>query len=323
LIPLALAIGDYEHVRDLADGRVRAEGLEVTVLRLEPEEIFARFGAGMEWEACELSFALYTTLVAGGEDPPAAIPAFPSRVFRHGAFYARPDGPTSLEELAGLRVGVPEWAQTAGVWARGILAEQHGVPLTDVEWVQGGVNAPGRKEKASVELPAGISLRVEPERSLDDLLRAGELDAVISARPPLGFAAGELRTVLADHRAAERAYWDETGVFPIMHVVVIEPEFHRQNPWAATSLYNGLDEARARSVERMLDVTASHAPLPWIADAAREAAVRFGGTLWPYGIEPNRATIESFARHACDQGLTPEPLSPAELFPATPTAVVV
>ncbi len=323
MIGLALAIGDYDHVRDLADGRVRAEGLEVTVLCLPPEDIFARFAGGMEWEACELSFALYATLVAAAEDPPPAIPVFPSRVFRHGAFYTRQDGPTELEQLDGARVGVPEWAQTAGVWARGILAEQHGVALTAVEWVQGGVNVPGRKEKASVKLPEGISLRVEPERSLDQLLRAGELDAVITARPPLGLASGELRTVLTDPQAAERRYWDATGIFPIMHVVVLEPAFHRRHPWAAASLYAGLDEARARSVERLLDVTASHAPLPWVADAAREAADRFGGTLWPYGIEPNRATIEAFARHASDQGLTPEPLSPARLFPAAPASVVV
>jgi 4,5-dihydroxyphthalate decarboxylase len=323
LIGLALAIGDYDHVRDLADGRVRAEGLDVTVLRLPPEDIFARFAHGMEWEACELSFALYTTLVAAGEDPPAAIPVFPSRVFRHGAFYARQDGPTALEQLDGAKVGVPEWAQTACVWARGILAEHHGVALDAVEWVQGGVNLPGRKEKAALELPEGISLRVEPERTLNEMLLAGDLDAVISARPPLGLATGELRTLLTDPRAAEARYWDATGIFPIMHVVVLEPDFHRRHPWAAASLYGGLDEARARSVERLVDVTASHAPLPWIADLAREAAARFDGPLWAYGIEPNRATIEAFARHASDQGLTATRLSPAELFPAAPAAVLV
>jgi 4,5-dihydroxyphthalate decarboxylase len=324
LIRLTLACGDYDHVRDLADGRVGAEGLDVTVLRLPPEEIFARFSARGEWEASEFSFALYTSLVGhGGEDVPVAIPAFPSRVFRHGAFFTRADGPTRLEDLAGARIGIPEWAQTAGVWARGILAEHHGIDLAAVRWRQGGVNAPGRKEKAALELPSGIVVETERERSLDQLLRDGDLDAVISARPPAGALTGELRTVLADPRSAERQYWERSGVFPIMHVVVLRPDFHRANPWAATSLYEGLDAARARSVARMLDATASHAPLPWISDLARDAAAAFGGDLWPYGIEPNRVTIEAFARYAHEQGLTPRCLTAEELFPAAPLPVYV
>lgn len=324
MIRLTLACGDYDHVRDLGDGRVGAEGLDVNVLRLPPEAIFARFGARAEWEASEFSFALYASLAGrGGEDVPVAIPAFLSRVFRHGAFFTRADGPTRLEDLAGARIGVPEWAQTAGVWARGILAEHHGVDLTAVRWRQGGVNIPGRVEKAALELPSGIVVEPERDRSLDQLLREGELDAVISARPPAGALTGELRTVLADPRAAERDYWERSGVFPIMHVVVLRPDFHRANPWAATSLYEGLDAARARSVARMLDATASHAPLPWISDAARDAAAAFGGDLWPYGVEPNRVTIDAFAKYAHEQGLTPRRLTAEELFPAAPLPIYV
>lgn len=324
MIRLTLACGDYDHVRDLADGRVRAEGLDVTVLRLPPEAIFARFSARGEWEAGEFSFALYTSLVGrGGEDVPVAIPAFPSRVFRHGAFFTRADGPTRLEDLAGARIGIPEWAQTAGVWARGILAEHHGVDLAAVRWRQGGVNIPGRVEKAALELPTGTVVEPERDRSLDQLLREGELDAVISARPPAGALTGELRTVLADPRAAERDYWEASGVFPIMHVVVLRPDFHRANPWAATNLYEALDEARARSVARMLDATASHVPLPWVSDSARDAAAAFGGDLWPYGIEPNQVTIDAFARYAHEQGLTPRRLTAEDLFPAAPLTVYV
>jgi 4,5-dihydroxyphthalate decarboxylase len=315
VIQLALAIGDYDHVRDLADGRVTAEGLEVTCLLASPEEIFARFSSSLEWEACELSFGLYTNLVGRGDPPVAAIPVFPSRVFRHSAFYVRRDGPTGLEQLAGARIGIPEWGQTACVWARGILAEHHGVELASIEWVQGGVNEAGRKEKARLQLPAPLRLRHEAERSLDELLRAGQLDAVISARVPRGVAEGELRPLLADARGVEQRYWAATGVFPIMHVVVISGEFHARYPWAAANLYAGLDRARARSVARILDGTASHAPLPWLAQSAAAAAQAFGGELWPYGLGPNRATIETFARYAHEQGLTPRLLRAEELFP--------
>lgn len=323
MLRMALAIGDYDHVRDLAEGRVRAEGLDLTCVRLRPEEIFARFSARPEWEAAEFSLALYVNRVSQGDRSMIGIPAFPSRVFRHGSFYVRPDGPEALEDLAGARVGIPEWAQTAGVWARGILAERHGVDLASVSWVQGGVNDAGRREKASVELPAGIEVRVEQERSLDQLLRAGELDAVISARPPAGFASGDVRLLLVAPRAAELAYWEETGVFPIMHLVVLRGDFLVSAPWASASLHAALDEARSRSVARMLDATASHVPLPWVAAIASEARVRFGGELWPYGVEANRVTLETFLRYAQAQGVAGEQLGLNDLFPYGPEPVAI
>lgn len=312
---MALAIGDYDHVRDLVDGRVRAEGLDITCLRLPPEEVFARTVSRCEWEAAEFSLALYVDRIGRGDRSLSAIPVFPSRVFRHGSFYARADGPTALEELAGARVGVPEWCQTAGVWARGILAEHHGVDLASIDWLQGGVNDPGRSEKGRPDLPAGIELTVERERSLDQLLRAGEIDAIISARPPAGLASGEVRSLLADSHSAERRYWEETGVFPIMHLVVLRDDFLAAAPWAAASLYAALDEARSRCARRLLDPTASHAPLPWVADLAAEARGRFGGELWAYGIEANRVALETFLAYAKQQGVAPADLVLADLFP--------
>ncbi|MBS1890568.1 MAG: 4,5-dihydroxyphthalate decarboxylase [Actinobacteria bacterium] len=323
MLRMALAIGDYDHVRDLVEGRVRAEGLEVTCLRLPPEEIFARSSSRQEWEAAEFSLALYVNRVSRGDRSWIGIPAFPSRVFRHSSFYARKDGPTTLEQLTGARVGIPEWAQTAGVWARGILAERHGVDLATVGWVQGGVNDAGRREKGTLELPSGIELEVESERSLDALLRAGEIDAVISARPPAGVVSGEVRRLLPDPRAAEAAFWEETGVFPIMHLVVLRGDFLEAAPWAAASLFAGLDEARLRSTRRLLDLTASHVPLPWVTDTAVEARERFGGDLWPYGIEANRATLETFLRYARAQGVATEDVGLEDLFPFGPDRVAV
>lgn len=322
-LPLTLAIGDYDHVRDLADDTVRPEGVALTLLRLPPEEIFARFTAGREWEASEYSLALYLNRLASGEDSVLAIPVFPSRVFRHGAFFTRPGGPTRLEQLDGARIGVPEWVQTAGVWARGILAERHGVALDAVEWVQAGVNEPGRHEKGTPSLPPGVSLRADAEHSLDQLLAAGEIDAIISARPPASALAGATRTVLEDPEAAEREYWAGTGVFPIMHVVALRRDVYERAPWIAGSLYAALDEARRRSVARLRDATASAVPLPWAALAAERAADLFGGDLWAYGIEANRVTIEAFLRYSDEQGVTPRRLAIDEVFQAGPLRVAV
>ncbi len=271
------------------------------------------------------SFALYASLAGRGRGrtSPVAIPAFLSRVFRHGAFFTRADGPTRLEDLTGARIGVPEWAQTAGVWARGILAEHHGVDLTAVRWRQGGVNTSGAAvEKADLRAAERGSGRARARPLARPALREGG-----ARRGDQRAAAGRcadrrVRTVLADPRAAERDYWERSGVFPIMHVVVLRPDFHRANPWAATSLYEGLDAARARSVARMLDATASHAPLPWISDAARDAAAAFGGDPRPYGVEPTASrSTPSLVRPRT--GLTLARLTAEELFPAAPLPICV
>jgi 4,5-dihydroxyphthalate decarboxylase len=316
--PLTLATGDYDHVRDLGDGRVRADGIDLTWLRMEPEEIFARFAARREWEVSEYSLGLYVNGVGRGDTSLCGIPVFPSRAFRHAAFFTTRDGPQTLEELAGAQVGVAEWGQTAGVWARGVLVDHHGVSLQSIRWVQGGVNSPGRAEKAVVALPPGVLIRTETERALGALLRAGELDAVLSARRPDEAVAGPVRTVLADPQAAERAYWRACGYVPMMHLVVLRADVVARLPWGPANLQAAFEAALARSVARLSDATASHVPLPWTAGRTAQA-----GSAWAYGIAANRRALEDFLRYAADQGVTPRRVSVEELFPASAMQVLV
>ena len=314
-VALTLAIGDYEHTRDLASGRVQVQGATLNVLTLSPEEAFFRFTRFREWEVSEMSMGKYVALRSQDDDSIAAIPVFPSRVFRHSMIYVRDGGRIERpEQLKGARIGVPEWAQTAVIYARGYLVHQVGVPLDSPDWVQAGVNESGRVEKVKLRLPGGVRLKPEPGRSLNDMLLAGELDAVLSARPPSGLGRG-IRRLFPDYEVAEEAYFRQTGIFPIMHVIAIKADMLARHPWLAMNLYKAFEEAKRRSLERLSDITASHAPLAWIAPYAERMKALFGEDFWPYGLERNRKTLQAFVDYAFEQGVCHRRLALEELFP--------
>lgn len=318
LVELTLAVSDYDHVRDLSNGVVPVEGIDLKVLTLQVEEIFYRFLKFREWDVSELSFAKYASLCSQPDCDITAIPVFPSRVFRQSSFYVRADGPTLIEEVRGLRVGIPEWAQTASVYSRGYLSETVGIPLTAINWVQAGVNEPGRAEKVSLRIPEGINYRSEPDNSLNDMLLSGEIDVVMSAHAPLSFEQGDprVRRILPDYQQAEYDYWRETKIFPIMHVIAVKKLVLERHPWVAMNLLKAFDEAKERSVQRLFDVTASRFPLPWGRVFSERMSELFGDQgYWPYGVAPNRVTIEAFLRFAFEQGITHKPLEVEDLFP--------
>jgi 4,5-dihydroxyphthalate decarboxylase len=313
---LTLALGDYDHTRDVAHGVVRPDGIEIDWLNLPVEEIFYRFTKYREWDVTELSFGKYVSFRSQDDASVVALPVFVSRVFRLSSIYVRPDGPVKRPaDLAGKRIGVPEWAQTASIYTRGYLAHELGLKLADIEWVQAGVNEPGRVEKVPLKLPPGLRLRPLPDKTLGGMLVAGELDAVLSARPPAAFAEGKLARLYPEYRQAEEAYFRKTGVFPIMHVVALRREVLDRDPWVAMNLVKAFAEAKRRSLARLADVTASHAPLAWLGDYVAQLRGIFGDDPFPYGLEPNRRTLEAFLQFAFEQGVCHRKLSPEELFP--------
>ena len=317
-VEITLAINDYDHLRDLVSGRVPVEGVRLRALNLELEEIFFRFTAFREWDASELSLGKFASLRAAGDESLVGLPVFPSRVFRHSGIYVRADG--SVKEpgdLARRRIGVPEWVVTAGIYTRGILAHEYGVPLEGVEWFQGGVNEAGREELVAPTLPEGVSITPVADRTLEDMLVAGELDAIVAPRAPRGMANPERGIVrlIADHRAVEADYYRRTGVFPIMHLVVLRAEVHEAHPWIAGNLMRAFERAKRRSLERLGDVSASRLPLPWSWDALPAARELLGDDPWPYGLEPNRRTLDTFLGYAHEQGVCARRLEPEDLFP--------
>jgi 4,5-dihydroxyphthalate decarboxylase len=315
---LTLAIGEYDHVRDVLDGTIPVAGVDLTVMRLPIEEIFYRSTFFREFEVSEMSFAKVIALASGEDRGFVPLPVFPSRVFRQSSIFVRADSSlTRLEDLAGKRIGVPEWAQTAAVYSRGALAHEHGVDLRSIKWFQAGVNDAGRKEKVRLQLPAGLELTVVADRSLTQMLLDGDLDAVFSARAPRPFATGDgqLRRLLANYREVEYEYGRKTGIFPIMHVVALRRDVYERYPWLAMNLFRAFDEAKNRSVARARDGTASFFPLPWTPHLMEQSTALLGPDPWPYGIEANRVTLEAFAQYAFEQGICARRVELHELFP--------
>jgi 4,5-dihydroxyphthalate decarboxylase len=317
-LPLTAAIPDYDHVRDLVMGRVPVEGIELTCLTLPVEEIFYRFIVYKEWEVSEISLAKYVSLTAQGDESFYALPVFPSRVFRHSSLYVRKDGPIKkITDLSGRRVGLPEWAQTAAVYSRGLLQHEYGIDLASIKWVQAGVNQPGRIEKVDLELPKGVEIDRRPDKSLNGMLLSGEIDAVLAARPPAAFTQGDpnVRRFFDNYLQIEAEYYKKTGIFPIMHAVAVRRDVLNRNPWVARSLFNAFVEARHRALERAFDGTVSLYPIPWADTYARQGLDLLGKDYFPYGIEENRKTLGAFLRYAHEQGVCKRLLKLEELFP--------
>tara|TARA_B100000676_G_C18041217_1_gene825095 strand:- start:918 stop:1907 length:990 start_codon:yes stop_codon:yes gene_type:complete len=317
-IRLSMAISDYEHTRDLVSGVVKPMGIELTSLVYEVEEIFYRFTMNREWDVSELSMGKYAALTSQDDTTLTAIPVFPSRFFRQSALYVRDDSPlTKATELAGKKVGIPEWAQTAGIYVRGWIQHDVGVPLRDIEWVQAGVNDPGRIEKVKLNLPDGVRYASRPESSLTEMLLAGEVDAVMTARSPRPYENGDgtIRHMLADWRQVEADYYARTGIFPIMHVMAMKRDVYDRNPWVARELLKAFEAAKDRSLKRAFNYSASRLPIPWGYALAEEAKATFGDDYFPYGVEANRKTLEAYLQYAYEQGVCARPLEVEELFP--------
>jgi 4,5-dihydroxyphthalate decarboxylase len=316
---LSIATTDYDHFRDFRLGTVRAQGIEHIWSVLGHHEVFARFTAGREWDVAELSIAKFAAQVTRADPDIIGLPVVCSRLFRFGAFYVnRNSGIRTAADLRGKRVGSPEWAHSAAVYMRGWLQDEAGVALTDVEWYQAGANAAGREEKVELSLPEGVRLTRVADRSLSDLLAAGDIDCAIIARPPTCFLEGhpDVVRLFPDHQDRELDSYQRTGVWPIMHIIAMRAQVLADHPWVARNLYNAFLESKQRSVERLLDPAVSRYPLPWLATYGRRMADLFDGDPFPYGVEPNRRTVDQLLRYAHQQGIAHRLATADEVFPA-------
>lgn len=316
-LALTLGIWNYDRVRALADGSVRADGIDLNVLDMPVEETFFRMLRHREFDVAELSLSSYTVSLFREPRPFVAIPVFPSRFFRHSCVYVHADAAIrEPKDLAGKRVGVPEYQMTAPVWIRGILADRHGVPVDSVTYVTGGEEEPGRSEKLKLDLPPSIRVEpIGPTQTLARMLETGEIDALYTARKPSTFRpGGRVRRLFPDYRAVEREYFRDTGFFPPMHTVAIRREVYEANRWIAQALAKAFAQAQAKTYQDLKETAALKAMLPWANAEVEDAIDLMGEDWWPYGYEKNRAVLDTFLRYHHEQGLSKRRLAPQDLF---------
>ncbi|HEY8249857.1 MAG TPA: ABC transporter substrate-binding protein [Burkholderiales bacterium] len=315
---LTLACWDYDRTRALMDGTVAPDGIELVYLNQPVEETFFRMLRYREFDCSEMSLSSYVASLQAENPPFVAIPVFPSRYFRHSCiFVSAKSGIRKPEELKGRRIGVPEYQMTAPVWIRGILSDDHGVKVTDVEHYSGGEEEPGRDEKLKLNLPPNIRLKAIPgDKTLSRMLADGELDALVTARSPSTFhkEPDKVKRLFPNYVELEKDYYRRTKIFPTMHTVVIRRDVYAKNPWVAQSLYKAFAEAKAKAY-RLYDQTAAlPAMVPWLVAELEEARREMGEDWWPYGLEPNRKVLETFLRYHHEQGLSKRRFAPDELF---------
>lgn len=317
---MTIATGRYDRVAALHDGRVRPEGIDATWLALNVEQTFWRMFRHQEFDASELSLSGTLIRLGRGVRDFVPIPVFLSRTFRHDCMYVNVDaGIGQPADLVGRRVGVPEFQITAAVWARGLLEDEYGVRQEDVTWVQGGLEQPGRKPQEPVSPPGVTIEEAPPGATLTAMLAKGEIDALISPRRPSVFqdGSGRVERLIADPWTAARRYYERTRIFPIMHLVAIRRAIVEANPWVPQTLSNAFLAAKRLADEALRDTAALPIGLPFLVQHAEETAALMGDDFWPYGVEPNRPTLEAFIRYAHRQGLIPEPPDIDSLFPAS------
>ena len=318
-LKLTLACGPYDRMEALRTGEVRPEGFEIDMIPIKsPREIFDRVMSGADFDIAEMSTSEHIANTLKGTSPHVAIPVFPSRVFRHGFIVLnRNAGIKSPKDLAGRRIGVPLHTMTAAVWIRGMLEDDHGVDLSNVTWVQGAVEKAGSHGNPNPP-PLLKPIKLEINRSshsLDELLCRGEIDAYLGAKlPPSLGRHPDLVRLFPDVRATERAYYQRTGIHPIMHLVVIKRSVYEANPWIARPLYTAFAEAKAMAWRDLNFTGASKVMLPWVYDDVAEINEVFGGEPFVYGLEPNRRTLETLIGYMHRHHMIPRRPELSELF---------
>jgi 4,5-dihydroxyphthalate decarboxylase len=310
-LQLTLAVGEYEIVRPLIEGNVEVDGVDLTILtKMDSATRHWRFLRNKEFDIAELSSSSY--LAARDNDMPVrAIPAFLHRRFRHGFMFINTQkGITKPADLRGKKIGVKTLMTSAILWMRGILQHEYGVPLNSIEWVAELDN------DVEVHLSADLKFRKLPDGgSVEKMLADGELDAVFHSDIIKPLMAGDPRVarLFPDPKAEEMAYYQKTGIFPIMHVTALRKELVDEHPWLPFNLYRAFNEAKKIGMQRM--VNPRIAPLAWYQAAWEEQERVLGPDPWEYGLtEMNRKVLDTLIGYSHEQGLIKKRFSPDELF---------
>ncbi len=310
-LSLTMACWEYDRTRPLIQGLVKPEGIDLHLSILKPEGTFQRQVERQEFDVSEFSLSYLTFLRAQGNWSYVGIPVFLSRVFRHSCIYINVHaGIAKPQDLIGQRFGVPWYPMTAAVWIRSFLQHDYDVTPNQVHWFDAQDVFPWTP-------PAGLSItRVVPGQSLDAMLEAGEIDALMAARQPAPFRKGSpnVARLFPNYRTVEEDYYRRTRLFPIMHTMIVRREILAQHPWVASSLFNAMQQAKEMAYADLHEMDALKVTLPWVMDEAEKTEKLMGNDFWPYGLEANRHTVESLIRFSHEQGLAERIVPIEQLF---------
>ncbi|WP_114965684.1 ABC transporter substrate-binding protein [Alkalilacustris brevis] len=314
-----------DRTRPLATGEVNVPGAQLDFRFGEPEAIFREALNNASSEITELSMSSHIITTARGDARYVAVPIFLSRAFRHSAIFVRAEaGFSSLADLKGANIGVPEYQQTAAMWVRGMMS-QAGVAASDVTWHVGGLNAPSQGERIKISLPDDIKVNtLSGADTLNEMLLSGRLDAIISPRVPDGLVRGDRRVarLYPDLKAAETAYYKETGFFPIMHALAVRKDVAEEHPWLPEALFTAFTAAKRQRQEEMAMTNVLRVSHPWSVHDFTEAMQLTGGNPWPYGFARNRDELEAMTRFMQADGTASRKVDPEELFHPSTLALV-
>ena len=323
-LKLKFAFWEYDRTHALADGTVKIDGVDATFYSARVvSEIFERMIRGHEFDVSELGMTYYLRTLDFDDPPFIALPVFPNRCFRHSAIYVNTaSGIKRPEDLAGKTVGeFAVYGHDAGVWPKGILSDEYGVTPDQCRWIIGGLDWPLKPIDFIPRLyPANTEVTFAPEGSdLGAMLEAGEIDALISANVPkcmLDNSANVAR-LFKDYESVEREYYQRSGIFPIMHAVVMRRELLTQHPGLARTLYTSFCDAKNVAMEHYRKGQIFNnmgIMLPWVTNLIDEDRRLLGDDWWPYGLKANRKAIDAFLRYHFEQRLSKRRLTCEDIF---------
>jgi 4,5-dihydroxyphthalate decarboxylase len=312
----SFACGRYDRTEPIQSGEIAPVGVDLVPLILHPADTFLRLTRDAEFDISEMSLSGHIMRISRGDDRYVGLPIFTSRAFRHRGIVLRREV-ADVAGLAGLRVAVPEYHMTAALFMRGLLHDEFGFDHRSVTWVQAGQFSPGRVERETLHLPPDVHVEVTTDRTIDQMLASGEVQAATT--PYTSALAGRpdspIHPLFPDPLAAETGYLARTGIFPIMHLVVVRRTLVERYPWIVVNLMQAFTRAKDLCLERMNGI-GGHPPvaLPFFLDSVATARRLLGDDLWPYGVEANRATLDAACRYSYEQGLSDRLLTAEDLF---------
>jgi 4,5-dihydroxyphthalate decarboxylase len=301
-IPINLAGYDYYRVQSIINGKVKIKGCSISYTKAGIGDMNSEtFSGAQSYDVTEIG--LHPFMLAYSNDnfrDYTLLPIFPLRTYRHKSIFIRTDKNINHpEDLIGKTIGTPGYSSTSLTWIRGLLQDEYNVKPEDVQWIisnkDSSADVSGKVSKQEQVLPKGLNIKIGPAgKDESDLLLSGEIDALF--------------------HAVEREYYSKTGIFPIMHSVAVKKELVEQNPWIAKAIFDAYSEAKQLEFNLMNKLGWAYYSLPWFVQEFEETRALMGENYWPYGIEPNRKTLETLFRYSYEQGLSSKELTIEDLF---------